>query len=234
MTRQGAPYGWQSVREEVLRRITGKAWLPGDPIPNEADLAAELGCARSTVNRALRSLSDDGLLERRRKGGTRVARHRVGTATIRIPLIRQEVEERGRRHGYRLIERSLCPPPRKVATTLGTATDEPLLHVVSLHLADGAPYALEDRWIVPATVPEALDEPFDRLGANEWLVLHLPFTHAESEFLAISAAEREIAALGGTPGDALIVHRRATWQGARPITFVEMTFARGHRISGKL
>ncbi|MHA3979307.1 GntR family transcriptional regulator [Halovulum sp. GXIMD14794] len=223
-------HGWQSVREEVLRRIAEKIWLPGDPIPNEVDLAAELGCARATVNRALRSLSDDGLLDRRRKGGTRIARQPVGRATIEIPLIRTEIAERGADYGYRLLERQQRAAPETVAASLGAAEGEPFLHVVSLHEAGGAPYALEDRWIDLGTVPEARDESFEALSANEWLVRHLPFTRAESEFSAVPASGARGEALNARPGDALIVHRRRTWLGDKPITQVDMSFAPGHRI----
>ena len=55
---------WQSVQDEVLRRIHAREWPPGALIPNEADLAIEFGCARSTVNRALRSLAESGWLDR--------------------------------------------------------------------------------------------------------------------------------------------------------------------------
>lgn len=223
-------HGWQSVREEVLRRIAEKIWRPGDAIPNEADLAAELGCARATVNRALRSLSDDGLLDRRRKGGTRIARQPIGRATIEIPLIRTEIVERGGQYGYRLIDRQQQSAPVEVATALAAGDGDPFLHVVSLHLADGAPYALEDRWIDLGTVPEARDESFGAISANEWLVRHLPFTRAESEFSAVPAGAVRSEALAAAPGDALIVHRRRTWLGDKPITQVDMTFAPGHRI----
>ena len=57
----------QTVQEEVLRRIHMRAWKPGEMIPHEADLAREFGCARATVNRALREIANTGLLERRRK-----------------------------------------------------------------------------------------------------------------------------------------------------------------------
>ncbi len=223
-------HGWQSVREEVLRRISEKIWLPGDAIPNEADLAAELGCARATVNRALRSLSDDGLLDRRRKGGTRIARQPVGRATIEIPLIRAEIIERGGQYGYRLIDRQERPAPAEVSNALGASADEPFLHVVSLHLSNDTPYALEDRWIDLGTAPEAREERFEAISANEWLVRHLPFTRAESEFSAVPATAARSEALGTAPGDALIVHRRRTWLGDKPITQVDMTFAAGHRI----
>jgi GntR family histidine utilization transcriptional repressor len=223
-------HSWRSVREEVLRRIAHEDWRPGDAIPNEADLAAELGCARATVNRALRSLSDDGLLERRRKGGTRIARHPVGKATVRIPIVRMEIEERGARYGYRLLDRRMERAPDALRPRFGPHGEGDLLHVIAIHLADERPYALEDRWIVPETVPDALDQSFEVLGANEWLVRHLPLTRAQSEFFAINATDRETAALGASSGEALIVHRRMTWLAERPITLVEMTFAKGHTL----
>jgi len=79
---------WQGVREEVLRRIHARVWAPGDLLPTETELAAEFGCARTTVNRALRTLAESGLLDRKRKAGTRVVRHPVRKATLSIPVIR--------------------------------------------------------------------------------------------------------------------------------------------------
>ena len=77
---------WRDVMAEVERRIYTREWQPGQSIPNEADLAIELGCARVTVNRALRTLAEVGLLDRRRKAGTRVALHPVRKATLTSPL----------------------------------------------------------------------------------------------------------------------------------------------------
>ena len=54
---------WRDVMAEVERRIYTREWQPGQSIPNEADLAIELGCARVTVNRALRTLAEIGLLD---------------------------------------------------------------------------------------------------------------------------------------------------------------------------
>ena len=61
---------WQSVQDEVLRRIHNRIWKPGAQIPNETDLAKEFNCGRTTVNRALRELAESGILERKRKSGT--------------------------------------------------------------------------------------------------------------------------------------------------------------------
>ena len=100
---------WRNVMAEVERRIYTREWQPGQSIPNEADLAIELGCARVTVNRALRTLAEIGLLDRRRKAGTRVALHPVSKATLSIPLIRNEIEASGKSYGYHLLSQKAEP-----------------------------------------------------------------------------------------------------------------------------
>ena len=94
---------WQSVQAEVLRRINAREWKPGEFIPNEAELAIEFNCARATVNRALRALAETGLIDRRRKAGTRVALHPVRKATLAIPVIRYEIEGNGQSYRHTLL-----------------------------------------------------------------------------------------------------------------------------------
>ena len=60
------------VKAVILGRIRGGELAPGDTVPGEAALAGEFGCARVTVNRALRELAEAGVVERRRRAGTRV------------------------------------------------------------------------------------------------------------------------------------------------------------------
>ncbi|MEM8871665.1 MAG: winged helix-turn-helix domain-containing protein, partial [Pseudomonadota bacterium] len=72
---------WRDVRTEIHESILNGRYGPGDRLPRDADIAEELRCARSTVQRAMQDLSDSGLIERRRKGGTRVRTHPVTRAT---------------------------------------------------------------------------------------------------------------------------------------------------------
>lgn len=215
--------------EEVRRRIHARDWPPGALIPNEADLAAEFGVARATVNRALRTLAEAGLLDRRRKAGTRVALQPVAKATLDIPVLRLEVETRGKTYGYRLLTRREAVPPGKIATAMLTGP-APLLHIRALHLADDAPYALEDRWINPAVIPAARDQAFTAISANEWLLAHAPYTHGEIGFSATNAAQSEAADLGCAPGAALFVLERLTWDHDRAITRVRISYAPGHKM----
>ena len=221
---------WQSVQDEVLRRIHARQWAPGDLIPNEADLAIEFGCARSTVNRALRSLAEAGRLDRKRKAGTRVAAEPVAKATLDIAVIRHEVEEHGAKYGYQLISRELTVPPLNVSGAMKTGANETLLHVRALHLADDAAYAVEDRWINIAIVPDAAAQEFDDLSANEWLMKHAPYTHGDITFSAVQADQLMAEILGVTPLSALFAIDRITWDDSISVTKVQLLYAPGYKL----
>lgn len=225
---------WEAVRAELMRRITERVWRPGERIPGEAELADEFGCARATVNRAMRDLAEAGLVERRRRAGTRVRLDPVRKATISIPIIRLEVERRGQAYRHKLLERKLEPPTAVVASRLDLDRATKLLHVTSLHLADSRPLIYEDRWINPAAVSDVLDEPFDKSSPNEWLVRNTPFTHGEIAFSAENARAGESEQLGVEAGSALFIIERTTWTGATPITTARLACAPGYRLLSEI
>lgn len=228
MTQQ--PVTWQAIQNEALRRIRDREWKPGQMIPHEADLAEELGCARATVNRALRELAAAGFLERRRKAGTRVALNPVRKATFDIPIIRRDVEGRGARHGYRLLERAPRAAPAAVSARLRLPPKTRLLRVAALHLADGAPFCLEDRWLNPEAVPGLEAADLSAVSANEWLVQNVTLSGGGIEFFAMPADARLAALLACAEGAALFAIDRTTWSGATPITVVRLTYAPGYRM----
>ena len=221
---------WQAVQDEVLRRIHTREWKPGDQIPNEADLALEFGCARATVNRALRTLADAGLLDRRRKAGTIVAMHPVRKATLDIPVIRLDIENRGQVYGYALQSCNRERPPSDIRARMRLPPDRAILHVISLHMADAKPYVVEDRWINVEAVPAIHDVDFEEQSANEWLVMNAPFTRGDIAFAATGATKQEAGILGIEAGEALFVIERRTWDGDMAITSVRLTFAPGYRM----
>ena len=213
---------------EVERRIYTREWQPGQSIPNEADLAIELGCARVTVNRALRTLAEIGLLDRRRKAGTRVALHPISKATLSIPLIRNEIEASGKSYGYHLLSQRSKAAPSSVAQKFALLDHAQLLHVVALHEADGKPYVLENRWINDRIMPHSENVSFAELSANEWLLQNIPFTHGDIDFSAKNASQREATLLKTKPNTALFVISRTTWDHEKAVTMVELVFHAGH------
>ncbi len=221
--------GWEAIRAEVLRRIRVRDWPPGGLIPSEEVLAVEFGCARATVNRALRELAGAGVLERRRRAGTRVAMLPVRRAMLEIPVIRLEIEARGQVHEFRLLQQKRAVPPVPLASRLGMPPGAAMIHLETLHLADGRPFVHEDRWLNPGVLP-AVAPDFAVVSANEWLVTHVSYATGDIAFSAEGAGEREAEVLGVPVGIALFVTERSTWTPEAAITFVRLAHAPGYRV----
>ena len=221
--------GWEAIRAEVMRRIRARDWPPGGLIPSEQALALEFGCARATVNRALTDLADQGVLERKRRAGTRVALLPVRKARLDIPVIRAEVAARGQTYLCHLLGRAIAPPPVAVAARLGLVPGATMLHLPCLHLADGRPQVFEDRWLNPDVLPDPAPD-FHTISANEWLVANLAFVTGDIAFSAEPASRIEAEALSVAPGAALFITERCTWGAQAPITWVRLAHAPGYRL----
>ncbi|MFY0614337.1 MAG: UTRA domain-containing protein [Hyphomicrobiaceae bacterium] len=218
------------MQSEILNRIQSRQWKPGELIPNEVDLASEFGCARATVNRALRAVADAGLLERRRRAGTRVALHPVRKATLNIPIIRHEVEARGQSYTYALIGLETKKPAASVRARMSLDKTATALNVRGLHLADGMPYVYEDRWVNLAAVPTIKTANLEAQSANEWLVANAPFTEGDIAFSAAKADAVVAEIMSVDLNEALFVIERSTWNNGTSITSVRLTFAAGYRM----
>lgn len=225
---------WQAVQTEVLRRIRAHIWRPGDAIPHEEALAEEFGCARATVNRALRQLAEDGLLDRRRKAGTRVTLNPSRKAKLEIPVLRVEIESKGMRYFHELVSREIAAPPLAARARLQAKPGEEHLHLVALHLGDDAPYVYEDRWINLAAVPKARKVDFTEISANEWLVRNVPFEGGDLAFSAIVAGKRDAALLHCAQGDGLMAIDRITRRSGQVVTAVRQIFKPGYQLQAQL
>jgi len=190
----------------------------------------QLNCARSTVQRAMQDLTDSGLVERRRKGGTRVRPDPVTRATFDIPVTRREIEQKGGRYGYQLIHSAEKDAPRGVLAACEISSPCRMQQIEALHLSDGQPYILEDRWVSFETVPEIRDLDLTRQSANEWLVTNKPYSRCDLRFYAISADDRTAELLNTVPGAALFVIERTTWLDAAPITTVKAITTPGYHL----
>ncbi len=221
---------WQQVHDEALRRIHDREWAPGALIPNEADLAREMGCARATVNRALQVLAEAGWLERRRKAGTRVALAPQRRAELAIPVIRQDVESRGQAFSHAILERHAGTMPPNLRAGLGLAADAPTCFLRTLYLADGRPHALENRWVHLDAAPGFETADLDRISPNEWLVQNAPFVHGTFDYSAEPASADEALHLDCEKGAPVMVLERRTFGPLSPVTHVRLMYAPGFRL----
>ncbi len=227
----GQKVSFQDIRDEVIARIQKREWAPGDLLPTEHELAKEFGCARATVNRAMRELADRGIVDRKRKSGTRVNVSPVKQATFEISVVRQTIEDMNADYRYSLVHRSLITTPAWLRAQLGLKETAETLHLNCMHYADNRPFQFEERWINIEAVPSVVEADLTTTGPNEWLLAEIPFSNAEITFTAVSADAQLSDFLATPTGTPLFQMERTTWFQDAPITFVRMTFHHGYQLS---
>lgn len=222
---------FRDVMAEILHRITEGPWGPGSLLPSEVELAEEFRCSRTTMNRALREVTELGFLDRKRKTGTRVRMAPIRQARFEMPIVRTEVEKTGASYRYKLIARDVLDAPDWLLARMNLAAGDKVVHLLCLHYANGVAFQLEDRWISGAALPTALEQDFTEIGPNEWLIATVPFSEVEVSFLAGAADANIVEYLDHQAGDPVFCVERATWWQNAPITFVTLSHRRGYRIT---
>jgi GntR family histidine utilization transcriptional repressor len=224
---------YKEVKSDILAKIVKGEWGPGELVPNEVDLATVYKCARATVNRAMRELADDGLIERRRKAGTRVRMVPVRQARFNIPIVRDEIKNKGGSYRYSLVKRSVEIAPDWLRARLQLPDDGKVLHLICMHYADGTPYEHEDRWINLTALPKAEDADFKDCGPSEWLVSTIPFSEVEINLSAGLADQNLSDYLACSVGDPVFNIERSTWWETEAVTYVRLSYRPGHRLTSR-
>lgn len=228
---------WQAVQSEVLTRIRTGQWPAGGLIPTETTLATEFGCARATINRALTSLAESGLLERRRKVGTRVAEHPPQQSTMTKVFIRGEIEARGAVYGYRLVGRGLAVPTEQVTRQLILDRGQPADEAQVIYFADDTPYCCELSWVNPEAAPDFALADLTDTSPHEWLSSHVALNHGTMSISATNTADLPEfvgEAFGVDPGAPVLVVERTHWANAVAVTVARQYFREGYALSSTI
>lgn len=162
-----APYA--QVKQHLKRRLAAGDWPAGALMPSEAELVAQFGVSRMTVNRALKELQSEGLVDRVQGVGTFAARlHRV-SSTLTLRDLHEEIAERGHRHEAIVHLQQAEAAPAALAAQMGLAEGSPVFHTHLVHLENGVPLQSEDRYVNPACAPDYLAQDFSRTTPTHYL-----------------------------------------------------------------
>jgi DNA-binding GntR family transcriptional regulator len=74
--RDGVPK-YTALRDAIVHAVASGALVPGDRVPNEQELAATLPISLGTIQRALRQLVEEGVIQRRHGQGSFIAGRRA-------------------------------------------------------------------------------------------------------------------------------------------------------------
>lgn len=211
------------LKHYILRQITNGDWPPQSRIPSENDLVVKFGVSRMTVNRALRELTDAGVVTRLQGVGSFVAGPRAESAMFEVRNIRDEILARGQAH---MVDVLICEPVAArpaTARQFGMAAGSELFHSRLLHRADGKPLQLEDRFVNPACAPQYLDIDFQVEIPHQYLMRTAPLQRIEHLIEAEAASKRLAKVFDVAFGDPLLALSRRTWSRGHVASSVRLT-----------
>lgn len=211
------------IRQDIEANIMSGRWAPGHRIPYEHELMTQYGCSRMTVNRALATLVERGLIERRKRAGSFVLAPKFHRAVFELPDLRAHVLGQGKAYHFDLLEREIRPANARDRSQLDIEGGD-VLQVTCVHHVDGKPFALERRIINLSLVPDARHADFERDPPNSWLFAHVPWSDARHEISAINADQHVARDLAIPENLACLMIERWTWRAAEKNTYVEMIY----------
>ena len=124
-----------------------------DKIPTEFELMDKFGVSRSTVRQAIKTLVDDGMLEKKQGLGTFIAVRPIEEWLGNLSSFLDIVNEMGMKPGIRLLERGFTEEPEEIAATLGV--EDQFYYIHRLRTADGVPLVYEKQYY-PVKIGKAL------------------------------------------------------------------------------
>ena len=222
---------WQAVQSEILRRIRTGEWVAGQLIPTEHQLAAELGCARATINRAMSQLAQDGILQRRRRVGTRVSDTRVPEAGAEAMPIRTEVEATGAVYAYHLAGQVAVAAPEDIAAIMHVPQAERLIRYRAVITADDEPYCVEVGYLAQRGAAQLTEEMLQAAEPLEWMRQSVDQISGRLEILATRLTGECAVELGAEKGLPVLTLDRTLWCDGRALSHSRRVYPPGHRVS---
>ena len=214
---------YQRIKSHITDQIAAGALKPGARVPSENELLKRMGASRMTVNRALRELTESGVLYRIAGVGTFVAEAGLQHPSGRIREIRQEIERTGHQHRARILEVESACADEVLAAAMQLVPGCEVFHSRILHCADEVPVMLEDRWVNPSVAPGYLDVDFSTTTPTRHLLAHAPLQRVEQTIRAVHVGADGARLLEIDDDPVLLVTRR-TWTSGKVASVVHLYY----------
>ncbi len=207
---EGIPL-YRLVKARLREFISAQHLKPGDPIPPEQKLCAELNVSRGTVRMAISDLVREGVLQRHQGRGTFVASPKFERSLLHYFRFVDRDSSEALIPESRIVRARVVQPTKNVADILAIPTTQRVVELSRVRLIKGVPCIYQLSFFpqklfpglqeVDPDVPSLYDHIKDRYGTHvmqveEYLTAGLPDAHARrllglEEFFPVIIIERK-------------------------------------------
>lgn len=226
---------YKRIKNYILDNIHNGNWQINQSIPTEIQLASEFNVSRMTVNRALKELSEEGVLERRQGAGTYIKQQQFKDTYVEVRNIAEDIRSSGKKYRAKVIKQGICQADFTLAQQFNCEVGDNLAEVFIIHYANDRPVQYEQRWVNVGVAPDFIKQDFSQINASAYLIENLPLQGGSYTIEALSANKEVAEALQLELGSPILVLSRKTWSKQQIITYVIMSHAGNYyRIQGVL
>ena len=215
---------YQQIKRTIQQKIATGEWTAGQRLPSENELVVALDVSRMTINRALRELTQQGLINRVHGLGSFIAEPQRHASLIELQDIAYEIEQRGKRHASQVLALETLRATEAVAEKMGLPVAAPVYFLCAVHLQDDVPLQLETRYVNPETMPEFVYQDFTRVTATAYLLQQFQPDELEHIVRAGLPDAYTCAHLLMSAGEPGLQLNRRTWKNDQVITCVTFTY----------
>jgi GntR family transcriptional regulator, histidine utilization repressor len=160
---------YEQVKTHVTDHIRQGKWATHAKIPSEHELVRKLGMSRMTIHRALRELTQEGVLKRIQGVGTFVARAQQKPIQLTLPSVREMISGPNGIYSCDILFLQSEPVGAEFSTRMGLRKNDTIFRSYILHKNQGHPVMLEDRYTNPALAPDFLTQDFTKISTDDYL-----------------------------------------------------------------
>lgn len=215
---------YRQIKRIIERRINSGEWSAGQKLPSENDLVAALDVSRMTINRALRELTQAGLVRRVHGLGSFVAEMPRHASLIELQDIALEIEQDGKRHDSKVLQLETVAVSSAIAARMELADTSRIYHLRAVHYQDDLPIQLESRYVNPTLMPAFIDQDFSAQTATAYLLEQFKPDEMEHHVSAILPDPDTQALLSMSKHQPCLQLTRRTWKNAQVVTYVTLTY----------
>ncbi len=170
---------YQQVKHLIIRRINSGHWTPGSKIPSENELVESLGISRMTINRALKELTAEGVLIRKRGAGSFVAPEKPKFALFTIRSIAEEIESWGGKHHSKVLQLKSIQGTVELSEKMIISKKATVFYSLIVHFDGDLPIQMAERFVNPKIFPEFINQDFTKVTPSEYLLKVAPVDEIE-------------------------------------------------------
>lgn len=184
------------IQQDLTHKIDSGALQEGEALPSEEELSRIHRVSRMTARQALQGLKHNGYAYSERGRGTFVRRPKLEKNMLHLQGFTEEIREQGRNPTSLVLERNISPADAELQEKLQLRSDEEVLSLLRVRLADNQPVALDLSLLPLLRMPELRDLDFSShsiYGAMRQLHgIRLSWADETIEAIAASSEEAEI------------------------------------------